>query len=161
MVHPSVKQERLGKGATSSEMERLSQRLREFDTEIAREMEQAKSRAEERRAPATDRMWPGATTDTQSQARPQATRRRCAKLPSFDGTKDWEAFHMQLSVLDKLCKWSEENKAQQLTTALRGEAQMVLVNLSEEEMGNYHNLVATLQCRLEAELLRARFRRRA
>ncbi|MGH0135249.1 UNVERIFIED_CONTAM: hypothetical protein FKN15_057293 [Acipenser sinensis] len=61
--------------------------------------------------------------------------------------------------LRKLCKWSGEDKAQQLTTALRGEAQMVLLSLAEEEMGNYH----TLQCRFcntgEPELLRARFRR--
>ncbi|RXM92710.1 hypothetical protein EOD39_19847 [Acipenser ruthenus] len=77
MEHPTVKQERLGEGETSSEMERLSQRLRELDMEIAREMEQAKSRTEERRSPATDRMWPGwvpqsTTTDTLSQARPRA-----------------------------------------------------------------------------------------
>ncbi|RXM94363.1 hypothetical protein EOD39_18073 [Acipenser ruthenus] len=77
MEHPTVKQEQLGEGETSSEMERLSQCLREFDTEIAREMEQAKSRTEERRSPATDRMWPGwvpesTTTDTRSQARPRA-----------------------------------------------------------------------------------------
>ncbi|MGH0169481.1 UNVERIFIED_CONTAM: hypothetical protein FKN15_071959 [Acipenser sinensis] len=55
MEHPTVKQEWLGEGETSSEMERLSQRLREFDTEIAREMEQAKSRTEERQSQQRDR----------------------------------------------------------------------------------------------------------
>ncbi|MGH0135391.1 UNVERIFIED_CONTAM: hypothetical protein FKN15_016935 [Acipenser sinensis] len=63
---------------------------------------------------------------------------------------------MQLTVLGKLC-WSKKDKAQQLTAVLRGEAQMVLLNLAEEEMGNYRTLVATLQRRFgstgEPELL--------
>ncbi|MGH0132759.1 UNVERIFIED_CONTAM: hypothetical protein FKN15_049962 [Acipenser sinensis] len=56
-------------------------------------------------------------------------------LLSFDGTTSWEVFHAQLVVLGRLCSWSEEDKAQQLTTALREDAQMVLLNLAEEEMG--------------------------
>ncbi|RXM28394.1 tRNA-dihydrouridine(47) synthase [NAD(P)(+)]-like [Acipenser ruthenus] len=68
-----------------------------------------------------------------------------AELPSFDGTTS--------------C-WIEEDKAQQLTTALRGDAQMVLL----KEMGRYCTLVAALQRQFgstgEPNLLRARFRRR-
>ncbi|MGH0121194.1 UNVERIFIED_CONTAM: hypothetical protein FKN15_041628 [Acipenser sinensis] len=68
-------------------------------------------------------------------------------------------------MLGKLCKWSEDDKAQQLMAALRGEAQMVLLNLAEEEMGIYRTLVATLRCQFssteELELLQSRFRRRA
>ncbi|RXM27050.1 Histone deacetylase 9 [Acipenser ruthenus] len=82
-------------------------------------------------------------------------------LLSFDGTTSWEVFHAQLVVLGRLCSWSEEDKAQQLTTALREDAQMVLLNLAEEEMGSYRTSVAALQRWFgstgEPELVRARF----
>ncbi|RXM36230.1 hypothetical protein EOD39_12077 [Acipenser ruthenus] len=122
MGHLSVKQEWLGDGETSSEMEQPDGKGR-------------------------TKGW------------------RATKLPSFDGTTSWEAFYAQLTVMGKLCKWSGEHKAQQLTAVLRGEAKMMLLNLAEEEMGNYHTLVATIQRRFgntgEPELLWARFRRRA
>ncbi|MGH0127832.1 UNVERIFIED_CONTAM: hypothetical protein FKN15_042899 [Acipenser sinensis] len=66
-------------------------------------------------------------------------------------------------MLGKLCKWIEGDKVRQLMAALRGDAQMVLLNLAEEEMGCYHTLVSTLQHRFcstgEQELVGARFQR--
>ncbi|MGH0137258.1 UNVERIFIED_CONTAM: hypothetical protein FKN15_013259 [Acipenser sinensis] len=56
--------------------------------------------------------------------KPMVERRLPTKLPSFDGTSSWEAFNAQMGVMEKLCGWTPEEKAQQLTAALRGEAQM-------------------------------------
>ncbi|RXM95235.1 FRAS1-related extracellular matrix protein 2 [Acipenser ruthenus] len=79
----------------------------------------------------------------EEQARTSEERRRNAKLPSFNDTTSWDAFHAQVTVLGKLCSWSKGDMAQQVTAMLRGDAQMVLLNLAEEEMGSYHTLVAT------------------
>ncbi|MGH0164112.1 UNVERIFIED_CONTAM: hypothetical protein FKN15_046485 [Acipenser sinensis] len=96
--------------------------------------------------------------------KPMVERRLPTKLPSFDGTSSWEAFNTQMGVMEKLCRWTPEEKAQQLTAALRGEAQMVLLNLAQEEWGDLNTLTAALQRRFgsmgDQELLRARFRRR-
>ncbi|RXM27309.1 hypothetical protein EOD39_10939 [Acipenser ruthenus] len=64
--------------------------------------------------------------------KPMVERRLPTKLPGFDGTSSWEAFNAQMGVMEKLCGWTPEEKAQQLTAALRGEAQMVLLNLAQE-----------------------------
>ncbi|MGH0143807.1 UNVERIFIED_CONTAM: hypothetical protein FKN15_063777 [Acipenser sinensis] len=88
--------------------------------------------------------------------KPMVEQRLPTKLPGFDGTSSWEAFNAQMGVMEKLCGWTPEEKAQQLTAALRGEAQ--------EEWGDLNALTAALQRRFgsmgDRELLRARFRRR-
>ncbi|MGH0140971.1 UNVERIFIED_CONTAM: hypothetical protein FKN15_024029 [Acipenser sinensis] len=159
MNHPSVKKEWLGDGETSGEIEQLSWYIQERELE-----EQLKSHAGRQRSSAAECMGPGwvpqnkerrVQTCTQERQSPAGSHRMPCRRPAIT----------QLTVLGKMCKWSGEDKAQQLTVVLRGEAQMVLLNLAEEEMGNYHTLVATLQRQFgntgEPELLWARFRRRA
>ncbi|MGH0186394.1 UNVERIFIED_CONTAM: hypothetical protein FKN15_021392 [Acipenser sinensis] len=51
--------------------------------------------------------------------KPMVERRLPTKLPSFDGTLSWEVFNAQMGVMEKLCGWTPEEKAQQLTAALR------------------------------------------
>ncbi|MGH0114566.1 UNVERIFIED_CONTAM: hypothetical protein FKN15_020819 [Acipenser sinensis] len=96
--------------------------------------------------------------------KPTVERRLPTKLPSFDGTSSWEVFNAQMGVMEKLCGWTPEEKVQQLTAELREEAQMVLLNLVQEEWGDLNALTAALQHRFSSmgdrELLRARFRRR-
>ncbi|RXM95071.1 hypothetical protein EOD39_17284 [Acipenser ruthenus] len=69
-----------------------------------------------------------------------------------------------MGVMEKLCGWTPEEKTQQLTAALRGEAQMVLLNLAQEERGDLIALAAAFQCRFgsmeDREVLQVRFRRR-
>ncbi|RXM27860.1 hypothetical protein EOD39_2830 [Acipenser ruthenus] len=74
MDHPSVKQEWLGEGDTSGEMEQLSWYIQEHKVELAQLKEQLKSRAARQRSSAAEHMGPGwvphsATTDTQSKER--------------------------------------------------------------------------------------------
>ncbi|MGH0131807.1 UNVERIFIED_CONTAM: hypothetical protein FKN15_059909 [Acipenser sinensis] len=88
--------------------------------------------------------------DDQPDGEGSNTGQRGAKLPSFYDTTSCKAFHMQLTMLGKKCKWRKDDKAQQLTVVLRGEAKMVQLNLAEEEMGNYRTLMATLQCRFSS-----------
>ncbi|MGH0115050.1 UNVERIFIED_CONTAM: hypothetical protein FKN15_073187 [Acipenser sinensis] len=80
---------------------------------------------------------------------------QAAKLPSFDGTSSWEAFQSQLE---------GRRQSPAADGMLRGDAQMALLSLAEEEMSSYSALVATLQRKFgnmgEPELLRVRFKRR-
>ncbi|MGH0133767.1 UNVERIFIED_CONTAM: hypothetical protein FKN15_003838 [Acipenser sinensis] len=130
-----VKQDQLGDGETNNVLKRLLQ----CEREITQMEKRVLASARERRSSAAELMRPGwvpqsTAPDTRSkerQARPQTNQPdssgsaagwQIAKLPSFDGTTNWEAFHAQVTVLSKLCSWSEGDKAQQLMATLRGDA---------------------------------------
>ncbi|MGH0139441.1 UNVERIFIED_CONTAM: hypothetical protein FKN15_070273 [Acipenser sinensis] len=57
-----------------------------------------------------------------------------------------------MGVMERLCGWTPEEKAQQLMLALQGDAQMVLLNLAQKEWGDLNTLTAALQRRSLAKL---------
>ncbi|RXM35514.1 hypothetical protein EOD39_0900 [Acipenser ruthenus] len=117
-----VKQEPIGDGGMGGTLERLLQCEKELSKMAAPAMasaEEWRSLAEER--PRTGWVPQSTAPDTWSReklAGPQISQPDCsaitaggrtAKLPSFDGTTSWEAFHAQLTVLGKLWKWSADD----------------------------------------------------
>ena len=86
------------------------------------------------------------------------------KPQTFDGKVPWEAYHAQFEILAKLCGWTDEEKAAQLSTSLTGSALEVLTKLDDDERHDYEQLVAVLKQKYGAEhkqeLYRAKFRNR-
>ncbi|MGH0175355.1 UNVERIFIED_CONTAM: hypothetical protein FKN15_070515 [Acipenser sinensis] len=85
------------------------------------------------------------------------------KIPGFDGTGSWEAFAMQLTIFAQLHGWTDSEKASRLTAALRGEAQLVPLNLFPNCLGRYQSLSEALARRFgnlsDPEGLKLRLRR--
>lgn len=60
------------------------------------------------------------------------------KFPGFDRTSSWEAFQVQLETLAKLHGWNKAEKASYLLGgALRGNMQLILLNLPPRSLGSY------------------------
>ncbi|MGH0143186.1 UNVERIFIED_CONTAM: hypothetical protein FKN15_019136 [Acipenser sinensis] len=63
--------------------------------------------------------------------------RKAEKLPSFDVSSNREAFQLQLEMTGKLSDLAIAEKVGQLTKALRGDAQLVLLNLPPASLADY------------------------
>ena len=84
--------------------------------------------------------------------------------PKYDGKSSWEAFLEQFEIAAKLDGWSDEQKALFLATSLRGNATLILRNISGNERGDYAKLVAALSSRFgithQSDLARAKLKTR-
>lgn len=84
--------------------------------------------------------------------------------PPYDGTTPWEAYNAQFEIVSQLNDWSQEQKASFLATSLKGNATMVLSNLSQENRQDFNTLAKALENRFgathQSELARAKFKTR-
>ena len=82
----------------------------------------------------------------------------------YDGKSSWEAYLTQFKLLSELNHWTEQQKATYLAISLRGPALTVLMNLLEEQRGDFTALATALKNRFgnnhQAELNRAHLRSR-
>ena len=69
------------------------------------------------------------------------------KMPRYNGTADWEAFHTQFELLADDGGWSVKVKVLQLAMCLSDEALSCLLLLSPEDRGDYAALVGALRRR--------------
>ena len=86
------------------------------------------------------------------------------KPASYDGTTSWLDFKSHFEACAKLGQWSDEERGLYLSVSLRGLAQGILGNLSENEHLNYSELTRALNDRFappdQMELYRIQSRER-
>lgn len=77
---------------------------------------------------------------------------------TYDGTTPWSRYQRHFEIAALHNSWSDESKAAQLATCLRGKAQLVLEKLSTDELKNYHKIIEILRLRFnESRLSRMYF----
>ena len=86
------------------------------------------------------------------------------KPGTFDGLGNWTDYLIQFNLIADYYHWSNYDRALQLATHLRGTAQGVLSDLSQEQRTNFNSLVSALAARFEpvqqSELYRAKIKSR-
>ena len=86
------------------------------------------------------------------------------KPGTYDGTGSWSDYLIQLNLTADYYHWSDYDKALQLAIHLRGTAQVVLGDLSQEQRTNFISLTSALAARFErvqqSELYRAKLKSR-
>ncbi|GFW71740.1 uncharacterized protein TNCV_219541 [Trichonephila clavipes] len=66
------------------------------------------------------------------------------KLYTYDGKTNWELYKIQFGIISEANRWTEEIKACQLVTSLRGEVAEVLQTLTDPELLNLNSLYNAL-----------------
>ncbi|GFV21180.1 uncharacterized protein TNCV_4268131 [Trichonephila clavipes] len=69
------------------------------------------------------------------------------KLYTYDGKTNWELYKIQFGIISEANRWTEEIKACQLVTSLRGEVAEVLQTLTDPELLNLNSLYNALDLR--------------
>lgn len=86
------------------------------------------------------------------------------KPPVFDGTTTWSNYLTQFELVAEMNDWNQHQKALNLATSLRGEAQSILGDLDAEGIHDYFALVNQLNQRFgsehQTEMFRAILRNR-
>ena len=86
------------------------------------------------------------------------------KPGTYDGTGSWSDYLIQFNLIADYYHWSDYDKALQLAIHLRGTAQGVLGDLSQEQRTNFISLTSALAARFEpvqqSELYRAKLKSR-
>ena len=96
---------------------------------------------------------------------PSASRHSVRRKPAeYDGKVAWEAYVAQFEMLASAQGWSQEEKALQLVTALRGPAVEVLGHLPPSQHASYTSVAEALKRRFghhhQAEVYRAHLKKR-
>lgn len=73
------------------------------------------------------------------------------KPASFDGTTNWKDYIVHFDMIAELNYWTDEVKALELATSLRGSALSVLSDLRPEYRYSFRHLVSALSARFEPE----------
>ena len=71
------------------------------------------------------------------------------KPPTYDGTSSWQDYLVQFVLLGKGNQWTQEEKAMELATSLRGAAVAILSDLGVQDREDYNCLVSALAARFE------------
>ena len=71
------------------------------------------------------------------------------KPGTFDGSGNWTDYLIQFNLIAGYYRWSNYDRALQLATHLRGTAQGVLSDLSQEQRTNFNLLISALATRFE------------
>ena len=73
------------------------------------------------------------------------------KPPTYDGNTSWQDYLVQFDLLSDLNNWTEDVKALELASALRGQAQSILSDLLPEHRKSFPHLVESLTLRFEPD----------
>ena len=86
------------------------------------------------------------------------------KPPVFDGTSTWSSYLKQFELVAEMNKWSPQQKALNLATSLKGEAQSILDDLDSDKLHDYSALINIINQRFgsehQTEMFRAILRNR-
>lgn len=84
--------------------------------------------------------------------------------PAYDGSTPWEAFRAQFDIIAEINSWNIDEKASFLAASLKGNATMVLSNLTVDNRKSFESLAKALSNRFgtthQSELARAKFKTR-
>ncbi|CAC5400655.1 unnamed protein product [Mytilus coruscus] len=80
---------------------------------------------------------------------PATNKNTYKKPPVYDGTSSWQDYLVQFELLGKRNQWTQEDKAMELATSLRGAAVSILSDLGVQDRENYNCLVTALAARFE------------